>query len=62
MWLRLIREVTIVALPCNSWFYDKMTDEDIEWLKEQLPEDTFERKAITGLSTNAQQLRRTTTR
>jgi hypothetical protein len=39
-----------------------MTDEDIEWLKEQLPEDTFERKAITGLSTNAQQLRRTTTR
>ncbi len=35
-----------MALPCTSAYYDKITDEDIEWLKQQLPEDTFEREAI----------------
>ena len=35
-----------MALPVNSNYYDKMTDEDIEWLKEKIPEDTFYRRCI----------------
>ncbi len=35
-----------MALPVNSDYYDKMTDEDIEWLKEKIPEDTFYRRAV----------------
>jgi len=27
-------------------YYDKITDEDIEWLKEQLPEESCYREAI----------------
>ena len=35
-----------MALPCNSHYYNKMTDEDIEWLKEKIPEDSFYRRCI----------------
>lgn len=35
-----------MALPVNSDYYDKMTDEDISWLKEQVPEDSFYRRCI----------------
>ncbi len=30
-----------MALPCSPDCYDKMTDEDIQWLKEQLPEGFY---------------------
>ena len=31
---------------CNSDYYNKMTDEDILWLKEQIPEDCFQRRCV----------------
>jgi hypothetical protein len=35
-----------MVLPVNSYYYNKMTDEDIEWLKEKIPEDSFYRSCI----------------
>ena len=40
------RGVLIMAIPCSSEYYAKMTDEDIEWLKVQIPEDSFYRRCI----------------
>lgn len=44
--LNKLRSINKMALPVNSDYYDKMTDEDIEWLKEQIPEDSFYRRCI----------------
>lgn len=35
-----------MAMPVNADYYDKMTDEDIEWLKEKIPEDCFFRRCV----------------
>ena len=35
-----------MALPVNPSYYEKMTEEDIEWLKEKIPEDSFYRRCI----------------
>lgn len=35
-----------MAIPCSSDYYNKMTDEDIEWLKKEIPEDSFYRRCI----------------
>lgn len=35
-----------MAIPCSSDYYNKMTDEDIEWLKKEIPEDSFYRRCV----------------
>jgi len=35
-----------MGMPCSDEYYAKMTDEDIEWLKVQIPEDSFYRRCV----------------
>lgn len=35
-----------MAIPCNCDYYDKMTDEDIVWLKENTPECFYQAAII----------------